>query len=217
MNTQLVQSFQTYKEYLIKIQAISFKIKMCNDVLHGLEIFTKNIHTEQDIKDFMKFIHKKNPKSTIKRIKTILKYGHIPEVNEYFNIHHRDYIKEKAVRILSTIYGIGPAKANSLYTKYKIKNIEELNKNKDNIPLTNVQLSGIIHHNDLQERIPRKEITKYKNIINNTVKKLDSKCKLCIAGSYRRKKKDSGDIDIILCTKKISLNKIVKAIDNLKD
>ena len=58
------------------------------------------------------------------------------------------------------------------------------------------------HHDDLQKRIPRAEMDEWKDILtetfNETLEELGEVGKLVIAGSYRREKPDSGDIDALV-------------------
>jgi DNA polymerase/3'-5' exonuclease PolX len=121
------------------------------------------------------------------RVVEILKTGKLEQIQQA----QQEYEIEKE---LSNVVGIGPVKAKELY-KQGIHTVEELKKEhtKGNIKLNDTQILGLKYYEDLKERIPRSEITKFKNVL----KKLKMKVEFDIVGSYRRKKKDSGDIDVL--------------------
>jgi len=79
--------------------------------------------------------------------------------------------------------------------------------NPDNIPtkkLTRTQKIGLKYWKKMQKRIPRKNIKQIvKKIQNSFPDGLIEKFK--VVGSYRRKQKDSGDIDILIISKTNSL------------
>ena len=54
---------------------------------------------------------------------------------------------------------------------------------------------------DLLKRIPFEEIEKHEVILKNALKKVNKDAELTIAGSYRRRRKDSGDIDVLITSK----------------
>lgn len=88
---------------------------------------------------------------------------------------------------------------------------------KSNINLTHEQELGLKYHKDLEKKIPRTEITKYTNIIDDLIDSL--KYGLIIGGSYRRGKSQSGDIDLVLYKKNSNkidnyLEELIFAIDN---
>ena len=63
-------------------------------------------------------------------------------------------------------------------------------------------------YDDILARIPRGEIIEHEKILKKVLKKVDPRAELTIAGSYRRGKSESGDIDVLLKSKdkKTSLN-----------
>ena len=91
---------------------------------------------------------------------------------------------------LTKIYGVGPKKASDLIEKHNIKSLSDL-KQKTNL-LTNAQKIGFICYDDLLERIPRSEMLEHKKLLNIKNNKGE------IVGSFRRKEKSSGDIDVML-------------------
>lgn len=51
---------------------------------------------------------------------------------------------------------------------------------------------------DFEERIPKKEIEQIEKIMKDAIMKLSNEYIVTICGSYRRGKKESGDIDVLL-------------------
>jgi DNA polymerase/3'-5' exonuclease PolX len=99
----------------------------------------------------------------------------------------------------TNIYGIGIVKSEELIRKYNIKSIEELRNNLE--LLNNKQKIGLKYYEDLLLRIPIKEMNIHNEYIKKEFTKIDKECKYSLVGSYRRKEKTSGDIDILLITK----------------
>lgn len=103
--------------------------------------------------------------------------------------------------IFMNIHGIGPKKAKSLVDE-GITSLENLKENMDE-KLNDVQKLGLKYYDAFLEPIPREEIMKHEKILINLLKEVDETAQLTIAGSYRRGKKESGDIDVLIS----SLNK----------
>jgi DNA polymerase beta len=133
-------------------------------------------------------------------------YFKLKELFETNKIEKVEIIKKNPLYLLLDIYGIG----YKTIKKYNIKNINDLIKIK-NI-LNNNQKIGLKYYKDLQKRIDLKEMKKHHNFINNELKKYDN-LTYEFVGSYRRKLKTFGDIDIIIKeNKNFDLNNF---IDNL--
>lgn len=160
---------------VFRIRAIQNAIK----VIKGLDFEITNAEQIKDMSGIGKGIYD--------RVVEILKTGKLGQIQEA----QQEYEIEKE---LSNVVGIGPVKAKELYTK-GIHTVDELKKQhvKGNVKLTDTQILGLKYYEDLKERIPRSEITKFKNIL----KKIKMNVEFDIVGSYRRKKKDSGDIDVL--------------------
>ncbi len=101
-----------------------------------------------------------------------------------------------AYEALLGVYGIGPAKAKVLVDS-GILSIEALRAKVAEEPefLTAAQKVGLHHYEELQERIPRAEMTQHEKVI---LEALDSKFNAMVVGSYRRGAETSGDIDVLL-------------------
>ena len=97
------------------------------------------------------------------------------------------------------ITGVGQSKAKE-WIKNGIKNIDELKKqiNDGNITITNNIELGLKYYDDLNIRIPRKEIDVLKNIFEKLLKDINKDLLFEICGSFRRNNKDSGDVDFLI-------------------
>ncbi len=112
-----------------------------------------------------------------------------------------------AINLLNRVAGIGPAKARELVDK-GITNLEELKENEK--LLTKAQKIGLKHFDDFELRIPREEIEKVEKYVEKVLRKLDSKYKSVVCGSYRRGQQSSGDIDVLLTHDDYASSKPVK-------
>ena len=161
-------------------------------------------------------------KGTIDRIIEILKTGHLKEIKK---ISKKDQDHEKIINELENVHGIGRKLAIELY-EMGIKSIKDLKEkvNDNVIKVNNTIMKGLLYHNKIKQKIPRKEIDKYykyiQKIINNLNKDLNDNNKYIfeICGSYRRENPTSNDIDIIFSkinakTESKHLNKIVNSLE----
>uniref|UniRef100_A0A6C0F7F8 DNA-directed DNA polymerase n=1 Tax=viral metagenome TaxID=1070528 RepID=A0A6C0F7F8_9ZZZZ len=124
--------------------------------------------------------------------------------------------KEKSNPLLwlTDIHGIGPKKAGELIQK-GIRNIEQLKERKEEL-LNNVQKMGLKYYDDVSKPIPRGDIDMFKKMFDEEFKKVaEEDSKYEIVGSYRRGKKASGDIDVIITSKNQEIFK--KFVDSLKE
>jgi len=188
----------------------SFKVNSFKKTINLIKEIDYEINSAEQLKNI-----KGIGKGTIDRINEILKNG---------NLQENKNVEKKQKNIsdfnkLQTITGIGPAKAKQLIDK-KIT-FDNLIKNPSDSmlnELTHHQLIGVKYYHDLLKRIDSKIIYE----VEQYLKKFDFKFNIC--GSYRRKKENSGDIDILILEEKKTLKDIVKIltedkfiIDNLTD
>ena len=130
-------------------------------------------------------------KSLCEKIMCIVNTGTCPQYEAIKNV------KDARTEFLD-ISGVGPKKAQELvdlgFTSIKAlretSEVEEI--------LNDKQLIGLKYYEDILERIPQAEIDKHNEYLQGVLKKLDPTAEMTIAGSYRRRCKDSGDIDILL-------------------
>jgi apurinic endonuclease APN1 len=113
---------------------------------------------------------------------------------------------------MHSIAGFGPSTVSKLIKEHKINSLTELRKAYKNgkLKLTNQQELGLIHFDDLHERIPRIEIKTFERELKKIVRKVSKDLNIIITGSYRRKKDTSGDIDVLLSHKNMTKKDEVK-------
>ena len=95
---------------------------------------------------------------------------------------------------LQTITGVGPKRAADLLDKSNI-NLDKLLNGEGDEYLTHHQRMGVKYYHDLNERIPRAEITQMKRKMERS---LTDGYKLMVCGSYRREVETSGDMDVLV-------------------
>jgi len=191
-----------------------FKIKLYNKIISYLKESTELIKSTEEVlvilrKNGMKLPNEKPPNwtsSSLIKIDKIINEGSLGLV-----ISEKSQIIQK----LSTIAEIGPSKALELYDK-GITGLDDLrNKLLEDSDLINrKQKIGLRHYADLKLKIPRNEMIIWENSLKKVVSEIIKAETIPIdiiymelAGSYRRGKTVSGDIDFYL-----SLSSIPKGL-----
>lgn len=206
MNSLIVDSFakllkQIEAEYLNS--QVDNEIKEMNMHKHRLQSIKKilailrkidfKITSSSDLKNIPGI-----GKGTLKRIDEILETGSLSEL-------HQKYDKKKQKKIdsiqeLENVIGIGSSTARKMVTEYGIRSVKELKKavkNKE-ITVSNAVLLGLKYYDVMEDDIPRREVASIEKYLVKQAQKLDPKLEIMICGSYRRGKKTSGDIDVLV-------------------
>lgn len=102
--------------------------------------------------------------------------------------------RRQTLALFMKIYGVGQIQAQKwisqgLHTLEDLKAKAELNTN---------QKVGLDHFDDLNTRIPRREVEALANYIKRRATIIDRSVELIVGGSYRRGAENSGDIDLIV-------------------
>ena len=181
-----------------------FKSKAYSNAIQSLSNVTDDQLTEPSLIQ-MKGIGK----SLVVKIMDIVKTGTCSAYEKIKDI-------QDPREIFMNVHGIGSVKATQLM-KQGIKTIDDLRKHQDTY-LNDVQKKGLLYYEDVNMRIPQDEIKHHEDYLKKVLYNLPSseKAELTIAGSYRRRKPDSGDIDILLNTPSVKNNSIYnRFIDEL--
>ncbi|KAF5600865.1 DNA polymerase IV [Fusarium pseudoanthophilum] len=101
---------------------------------------------------------------------------------------------DEALQLFLGIYGVG----NSQAQQWLAQGFRTLDDLKTTAKLSPNQLIGIEHYDDLNTRIPRREIEALGAIVRRGAQRVDPQVELIIGGSYRRGAETSGDIDFII-------------------
>lgn len=190
-------------------EKLNFKVKAYDKVILQIRQyatrFDLKILTEKDVDAIEDISNNMRAK-----IKEIVKTGELEQVKK---LNPKALEATKAVTNLANVMGIGPSIAKQLYDKFQIQTVEglkEFAKDKSNTyEFTHAQLLGIEHYDDLQKRIPYKEMLKHQEFIKNII---GNAYEFEIVGSFRRQAKHSGDIDLLVKVKddqKTHLDKII--------
>ena len=160
----------------------------------------------------------KEPIYTVEQIKHLPHIGKtiVEKLNEYVKTGQLKAIekeKDNPILFLTQIHGIGPKKAEELIKK----NITTIEKLKENIKMLNAkQQIGLQYFEEINQRIPRSEIEKYKELFIKIFQEVAPEgSSFEIVGSYRRGAVSSGDIDIIITNKDNKITAYTKFLDKL--
>jgi len=183
MNTQIIDNLRILADYE-RINKEPFKVRAYEKVIDSIELYDKKIETIEDIKA-LKGVGKKIEDKIVEFIAT----GNVAEVENV--IKDPKYIL--GIK-LKGIYGVGPAKITELMTK--IKDFEELREHPE--LLNDKQRIGLKYYDQMNIRIPMAEGKQHYKSVKNM---LDASIEFEFVGSFRRKNKDMGDIDILIKNK----------------
>lgn len=204
---QLIQEVQTSNQ-----PNKQFKIRSYRKVIQVIKALKQELKINKDdtLNVDLSTIKGIGPKS-IDKIKEILKTNTLQSINKINNTkktYNLEYNK------LLKITGVGPAKAKKLLQeKHTLESLLQDYQNSE-INLTHHQRLGLKYYHELEHRIPYKEIQLIEKYIAKTLKNIDSQLGFHICGSFRRKAKDSGDIDVLLYHNKIVKESDIKKMDN---
>jgi len=168
-----------------KLNKETFKKRAYDKVIDSIELMNDDIKTIEDIKN----INGVGDKITTK-IKELMETGKISAVENALNDPKFSLQKK-----LSNLYGVGPVKNKELMDN--ISSFEELYDRQDEL-LNDKQKIGLKYYNDMELRIPMNEGKKHYKIIEKIFKQTNNNIEFELVGSYRRKNKDMGDIDILI-------------------
>jgi DNA polymerase beta len=199
-NKKIIENLKILADYE-RINNEPFKVKAYEKVIDSIELYDKNIENLEDIKQ-IKGIGKKIEDKIIEFLNT----GNITEVDNVIN--DPKYILGNK---LKGIYGVGPSKIMELMTK--ITNFDELKEHPD--LLNDKQKIGLKYYDDLCLRIPITEGHNHFKIVKKILNNLYKDIEFEFVGSYRRKNKDMGDIDILIKNRPgLVLKDIIKQLED---
>lgn len=101
---------------------------------------------------------------------------------------------DEALQLFLGIYGVGTSQAQ----QWLAQGFRTLDDLKAKAKLSPNQLLGVQHYDDLNTRIPRREVEALGAVVRKSAQQVDPDVELIIGGSYRRGAETSGDIDFII-------------------
>lgn len=142
------------------------------------------------------------------RIDEILKSGNLTEIDR---IDATVDPNARAIMELCQITGIGEVKARALNSKFGVTGVADLiyKYEQGQIKVAPNQLThhialGLKYYYDLAERIPWAEVDQIKQLLEQTVARLNPELHMTICGSYRRGKATCGDIDVLVTHSRVT-------------
>jgi len=179
VNQGIINNLKILQEYEM-INKEPFKAKAYDKVIDSIELYEHPIKSADDLRN-IKGVGTKIADKIIEYLET----GKMHAVERV--LEDEKYILGKQ---LLGIYGIGPAKIGELLDT--VKSLDDLRNNES--LLNDKQRIGLKYYDDLNTRIPIAEGKKHHKIME----KLLGNVTFEMVGSYRRKSKDMGDIDILI-------------------
>ena len=199
-NKLIIDNLKILVEYEILNNNI-FKARAYAKVISSIELIDFQINNIKDIK-LIKGVGVKIETKILELLTT----GKILIVEKALKDPY--YILHKQ---LKKIYGVGNVKIKELMKK--IMYFDEL-KNKPEL-LNDKQKIGLKYYDDINSRIPISEGKKHSIVIDKIFKTIYNNIEFEIVGSYRRKNKDMGDIDILIKnTNNIDLKVLITELKN---
>lgn len=109
--------------------------------------------------------------------------------------------RAKVLSLLKGIHGVGPATALKWYNQ-GIRTLSNVKAHKlDKHQLSVPQAIGLSRYKDFNTRIPREEVQRHFELVAKAVHEIDPRCTVECVGSFRRGKRDCGDIDVLITQK----------------
>lgn len=180
-----------------------FRIASLKKALKIISSIKSKITNSDQIKDI-----KGIGKGTIDRVNEILTTGTLKEVANYDKIIKKSKSKEDIIEDLMKVIGIGRIMAINLIDMYKIKSAEKLKQLSDQgkIELNDKLKLGLKYLGKFEGSIPRKEIDKIYDHLQDITHQYDNSMFITICGSYRRGLTTMSDVDIMLTSLDIVTN-----------
>jgi DNA polymerase IV len=102
----------------------------------------------------------------------------------------------KILKLFYEIWGVGATTARDFYAKgwRDLDDVVEFGWTS----LSRVQQIGVKYYEEFQEKIPRAEVKAIGDIVLAHANTIHPGFHMCIVGGYRRGKKESGDVDVVL-------------------
>lgn len=195
---KLIAGFKRYREKTTKEKSNGwqFKVRVYNKIMKLIREYDGEITSSESFKG----IKGVGPKMLEKMDKILAEDEEVDSETQAMNQDIK--ITEDLLRIT----GIGPVRAKDLASKgYTLERIlsEYAAGTLDESLFTHHILIGIKYFHDIEKRIPRGEIKLMETYMKDVlVENVDKKLRIQICGSYRRGKKDSGDMDVLVYSNK---------------
>lgn len=206
MNSNIIAQFQLLIKQIVAEQLIAhveqdskeiskhnFRLQHIKKALSIIMNLDFDITNSSQLKDFAGI-----GSGTLKRIDEILDSGKLKELKTKYSKKKQDKIN--SIQELAQIIGVGDKIAKKLVTDFSVTSVKDLQnkiKNKQIIVNDKIKL-GLKYYGVVKGEIPRNETHKIEVLLQTIATKIDSKLQVVVCGSYRRGRKYSNDIDVII-------------------
>jgi DNA polymerase/3'-5' exonuclease PolX len=207
MNKGLVKNLDILCQYYKSI-GDKWRYQAYHRAISTINSFTKDI-AELDSKEL------ENIPSIGRGIRSkIEEYLFTGEIQKVKDIKAKKRSHNSKLKLFTTIWGVGEKKAEQLY-QYGLRTITDVHKHKH--LLTRAQKIGLQYYNDLLKPLKRKDIEMFKFVLKKVLNTHFGPCsfRLEIAGSYRRGKDTSSDIDCLITSTTFNLSDIVDILHRI--
>ena len=193
MNTNIIQCLYNLAAIYKIDSKLKFKYAAINKALAYIKQYPYPITSGKYAREHLPNIGE----GIARRIDEIIKTNTLSELSKYTNNNVLDAIAD-----LTSITGLGETRAKDLL-KNNINTVEEYREaiKEGRVKSTHHIDIGLKYFEDLQQRIPRKEIEDMEILLRRELNKLNSNLMFNICGSYRRGRVTCGDIDILITNK----------------
>jgi len=208
MNQKLIENFQILVDYYKNLKDSGdpndkFRKSAYENAIISIRNLPYEITSINDVKGIRGI-----GESIREKIDSFLKTGKIPLVE---SIKQEKHITT-GYEIFEKVWGIGPVKAQELYSQ-GFRTIKDL---KNNLGLlTKQQKIGVKYYEDLLADLTREKITTFRIILKICLDKHFGKnsYRMEIAGSYRRRKPRSSDVDLLISSNDFNLQELVNFLE----
>jgi DNA polymerase/3'-5' exonuclease PolX len=221
-NTNIIHILTLVKDYY-KEQNDKIRVNTYNRAIYQIKKWNKQITKGNELEHLEGI-----GKGMIGKIDTIISSGTLPIIKDKNiidtqdkNIYNKDKDKSnKKEKELQTILGFNKTFINEIKNKHDARTINDFRKyindkvTHNTIKLTHIQELGLKYYEDLNDLIPRSEITYLGNILKKQIDNMENThITSFISGSYpSNTKKYSKDIDIII----VNMDDTMDDTDTLK-
>lgn len=179
----ILDALKTHRDYQTTQPNGVFRVRAYNKVMSGIHSLAA-VHRMEDLEGIIPA----NKHSEIrKKVVEVLATGSLASA-EVLKADPTNDILE----LFQGIYGVGAVKAKQL-VELGMNNLEDLRKYPE--LLNEKQTIGLKYYEPLRERIPRDEMVAHESLL---LSNLSTGITGSLAGSFRRGKESSGDIDLLL-------------------
>ena len=179
----ILDALRTHRDYQKTQTDGGFRVRAYNKVIGGIEKLDSVLRME----DLEGVLPASKDSEIRKKVVEVLATGSLASAE----ILKTDPVKE-ILGLFQGIYGIGAVRAKQL-VELGMNTLEDLRKHPE--LLNAKQTIGLAYYEVLRERIPRAEMVTHESLLLSC---LPPRVVGSIAGSYRRGKESSGDVDLLL-------------------